>query len=265
MNKQIDSFKHAILAEWIKGRRTFLRLSPIVFAIIPILIPTAIFFRDFIHTERAIEYIQNMGIEYDPILSFSKLCFRFWVFFVLPVYCIFFAILNYQTEHTQGLWKHINAQPISGTTQAMAKQVYAWCYITFTTLLLFALVVAISLFVKFYNPPLGLSLNSAPFWIQSFQHSIVSIAHGMIIVSILNFFAARFSGATVPIMVGSIGCMLPIAYEPTYSMAPYIPWLYNVVLLELGSFSPAWVAIPVIHIATALAIHFVWQKDAPLY
>jgi len=211
----MNSCMYAIKAEWIKGRRTFLRYSPVVFAFLALLIIMPI----------QLKHIANYPPRISIAIDFVGNYFMLWTYLMLPIYCIFIAMLNFYTEHTQGLWKHINVQPVSGTMQTLVKHYYAWCYLSIATVMLSALIVITLLIIKLIYSELNMGLNDITTWLTFCQMSLGAIAGGVTIVSILNLIAARFSGFISTLTVGFIGLMLPFLIKITDPVTPFIPWM----------------------------------------
>jgi hypothetical protein len=203
-------------------------------------------------------------------LDFATNYFWVWIFVMLPFYCIFVAILNYYSEHSQSLWKHINAQPVSGTAQALAKHFYAWCHVAAATITLSLFILIALLIVKLSNPALNVGLSGAALWIALFQLNLGTIAGGMAAVSILNTLSARFAGFSVTVMTGFFGVLVAIFIKSDDPSAPFLPWMIEKVCIRHIAFTndpynPLWAIGPLLWIAIAVAIHVAMQRKQPLY
>ena len=257
----MNSFLHAISAEWIKGRRSFLRYSPLMFAFVTLIILLPLTLKD----------IASKPLQGTFALGFTSTYFIFWTFMVLPMYCILVAILNFYIEHTQGLWKHINAQPVSGVVQALVKHFYGWYYLIIATITFFMLIVFSLFLVKIFNFNLVIGLSDPDYWRTLCLLCIKSLAGGMAIVAILNVLAARLPGFGVTMVVGFIGLILPIFINATDEAAPLIPWAigkawtYPLIFDRTAHFQAWWIIIPFVWIGACLAIHCALQKKQPFY
>jgi hypothetical protein len=257
----MTSLIHAVKAEWIKGRHSFLRYSPIVFLFIILIFLSVVYLDAGSDPSR----ISN---------NFAVLSFVIWVYGVFPFYCIFISLLNFATEHSQRLWKHLNVQSVSGVMQALAKHINAWCYVATSTIILSLLIVIILVIFKLIYSNPNIVISDATFWIKLCQMNLVAITRGMVIVSILNVFAARFTG-TLPLMFGIVGGIMGpmlIFIKETHPAALWFPWtigmrwFFNLFSpLPDGPFKPWWTVIPLIWIAIALIAHVAMQLRRPLY
>jgi hypothetical protein len=261
MKGRVNSFIHALKAEWVAGRRTFLRYSPIVFALLTLLIMLPQFSTDIVANKPRLESIA---------IDFVTNYFWVWIFIMLPFYCIFVAIMNYYTEHGQSLWKHLNVQPVSGTVQALAKHLYAWCYVATATITLSLLIVIVLVIVKMIYTELTFGFGGAALWLTLCQLNLGTIAGGAVVVSILNVLAARFPGFSTTFITGFFGLLLGIFIKIDDPAAPFIPWMFEKVCLHHLAFSDApyrlwWIAIPIVWIATTLTVHIALQRKKSLY
>ncbi|MCL1908998.1 MAG: ABC transporter permease [Holophagaceae bacterium] len=261
----MNSFVHAIKAELLKGRRTFLRYSPIVvpFATVLILLPVGL--QDISHNT------SNSAVG----IGVFNFYFLVWLFFMMPMYSLLVAILNYSSEHVQGLWKHINTQPVSGTMQVLAKHFYAWCYLIAATTALSVMLLIVLLIAKlFFGVTIGLA--DVDFWRIIALFNIFSIVGGIAIITLLCVLTCRVASFTLPAMVGFFGVLLPIFASADSKGAPFIPWTLGKVLLDpvfketmLGAgVSPVqywWVIVPAVQVVLLLCAHSYIQKKKPQY
>jgi hypothetical protein len=203
-------------------------------------------------------------------LDFATDYFWLWIFIMLPFYFIFVGILNYYSEHSHSLWKHINAQPVSGTVQALAKHFCAWCCVAAATTMLSLLILITLLMVKLTHPALDVGLSSGTLWIALFKLNLGTIVGGMTVVSILNTLSARFSGFSVTVMTGFFGVLVAIFIKSDDPAAPFVPWMIEKVCIRHIAFTndpynPLWAIAPVLWIAAAVAAHIAMQRKRPLY
>lgn len=266
MNRQFDSFLHAIKAEWIKARRTFLPYSPIMFAVCTLVF--AFFTAFYGITASTMQYIA---------LHCASVCLLFFMFIFLPIYCTIIAIQNYQMEHGNRSWKHINSMPVSGITQALTKHFFAWCCVAAATLLFSVLTVLSLLTVKWLHPELNMGLNTSTFWLTICKLNVVIIIGGIVMVSIQNLISARFSKHIQTITTGFFGiCVVPGLIFISSPIAPFLPWSTEVYVMHLlfgaaprlspvASYKPWWVIVPFVWLVATLALHAVLQRKRPLY
>ena len=269
----MNDFSHALRAEWIKGRRTFLRRSPILFAIAAMLFLLPHLFGE--------SNIVNSTFYKDKARSIFDIVFERWIFYLHPLYCYIVGIAVFHTEHRDGMWKHTNAKPVSGTTQLLAKHVFSWCHVAAATFLLAVLILTVLLAIKIKYPEIDLGIvtsyydayfddPSNKFWRVAANTFLCSLVAGMALTSLNNLFSARFSGGFLMLFMA-----LPMAVSALYihftdTMARYTPWMFGQVLLDDRVFNIAppnnWlVAIPLIYAALCLAAHITLQRKKPLY
>jgi len=260
MTDGISAFTHAVKAEWVKGRRTFLRYSPIIFASLAFIILLPSILRNF----QSGRVLRSSAAE--DILQMYSFA---WVYVFLPVYSIFIALMNYYTEHTQGMWKHINAQPVSGIAQTIAKHCFAWCYVAASTITLNTFILIMLLIVKMVHYNVNIGIDDSVFWFGICRFALNSIVGGIAAVSILNLFAARSSGIILTGMVGFAGILIPIFIGTTHVLAPFVPWAMEKAYIFSAysgvPYKPWWAIVPIVYVAAALARHIVLQRMKPLY
>ena len=262
MSNRINSFRHALKAEWVKGRRTFLRYSPIVFAVSALLLLLPMVLKDFTAWQPRIS--QTIALEVVIIGS------QFWIMMVLPAYCIVAALQSFYSEHTQSMWKHINVQPVTGVAQTLAKHFCAWCYVALATTIFFGFLALILLVLQLVYSDLNVGLNDTGFWFTTCKLSLWSTFGGVVIISILNSLAARVPGTTITLLIGFLGMLMPIFVKTTDSAARFLPWMIEKVpihhlLFSNDPYNPWWVIVPFAWIALCLAVHCAWQRLKPLY
>ncbi|MCL1894078.1 MAG: ABC transporter permease [Holophagaceae bacterium] len=263
MSGQFNSFCHAIKAEWLKGRRTFLRFSPLVvsFATVIILLPIA-------------WKVITDGKSGNTGINCLDFYFVIWLFFMMPMYSILVAILNFSTEHGQGLWKHVNVQPVSGAIQTLVKHFYGWCYLFATTIAILALAILVLVVASFF-PDITVGFTDFNFWRKAFLYSILSSISGIVILTLLNVLAARVAGFSLPALVGFFGTLLPIFADANSKGAPFIPWtvgkflLFPVIMEARTGIKPSiefwWIVVPIAQVALLLWVNIFIQKKKPLY
>jgi hypothetical protein len=260
MNSNLSAFAHALKAEWVKSRRTFLRYSPIIFASSAFLVLLPSVLRDFtdgrgLHGPNAENILQ--------MYSFA------WIYLFLPVYSIFIALMNFYTEHTNCMWKHINVQPISGVVQVWTKHCFAWCYVAVSTIMLSAFILIILLIVKQTYSHVNIGLDNSAFWFGICRFSLNSIVGGIATVSILNLLAARTPGIIQTGIVGFAGILIPIFIRINHVAAPFVPWAMEKVYVFSAykgvPYKPLWAIVPIVYVAIALARHIALQRMRPLY
>ena len=197
-----------------------------------------------------------------------------WMYFMMPMYSILVAILSFTSEHTQCMWKHTNAQPVSGTVQILAKHFFGWCYLITATVTITVLTTLVLLLANlFFNVTVGFA--DFNFWRITGLYCLLLIAGGIAMVSLLNVLAARVAGFSLPAMVGFFGTLLPIFASADKKAATFIPWTASKVLTDpvfkevfFGSKAPVeywWIAVPAVQVAMLLWIHSYIQKKKPLY
>ena len=259
----MNNFLHAIKAEWITGRRTFLRYSPILMAILPLLLSMLII-SNLIKNNIDTPLLMDVAQKYISINLMSLNTF-------FSVYCIFIAYYSFYKEHTYKLWKHINVQSVSGTMQMLTKHFYTWCYLAITLIMLSVLIPLGLWVIKFIYPSVNTELNDPNFLSACCQFGVEILITGMSIVSILNVISARFTSHMAIMLIGILGAFLPLynIINHTNAIAPFIPWTIGNLFYQ--QFSKAivgeswWIIIPFIWIAASLAVHMVLQKKRPLY
>ena len=257
----MNKFLHAIKAEWITGRRTFLRYSPLLFAILPLglSIPAELFLINMNHAS----FVENI------VSQHISINIGIWIAMVLPIYCILTALRNFYPEHAQRLWKHMNVQPISGSVQILAKYFYSWRYVAIATIIFFALVVLGLFIIKYTYPNLNIQFNNSILWWVYCKTAVICLVTGVSIVSILNLLSARFPGFTITFIIGFTGMFMP-----SFTIIPtFIPWkigeAYHQYYWTKNQFNiipePWWIIVLFVWIAASLAIQLAVQRKKPLY
>lgn len=273
MNSRFKSFLHAIKAEWLKGRRTSFRHSPVALALSVAMINYSMVFRDIpnrLVLDIPAQYTNGVPVPRNFAIDALGI-FDPWIAPIIPLYCILIAIQNHQSEHTCGMWKHINSQPVPGVAQAMTKHLFSWCQVVAATIMLSVLTVVSILIVKWVYPEAYVSFSSEYFWLPLCQFNIAAISGGMVIVSILNALAARVPAISITAATGSIGTLLlPFVFNNVHPAAPFIPWVFESTWYSSWKFgeplfAPLWVFVPLVYVVATIAIHLTWQKDRPLY
>ena len=260
----MNNFLHAIKAEWITGRRTFLRYSPILLAILPLILSFLIV-STLIKNNIGTPLLMDVAQKYISINLMSLKSF-------VPLYCVLIAYYSFHREHTYKLWKHINVQPVSGSVQMLTKHFYTWCYLAITLIMLFVLIPLGLLVIKLIYSSVNTELNDPNFLSACCQFGVEILITGISIVSILNVISARFSSHMIVFLTGTAGAF----WSQTKSISnhtdvidQFIPWTIGNLFYQ--QFSKAivgeswWIIIPFIWIAAGLAVHMVLQKKRPLY
>ncbi|MCL1894633.1 MAG: ABC transporter permease [Holophagaceae bacterium] len=258
----MKDFLHAVKAEWITGRRNFLRYSPIVFATI-LCIPLFLFI-----SERS-GRVPPAGL----LLEAVKVCMTGMVY-GLPMYCFFIGILSFDNEHKQQQWKHINAQPISGTAIILAKHFYTWCYVALSPITLLALILVFFFVVKLFQPDLALGIGNPMIWLTAIKFWAVCIIAGMAIASPLNVMFSRFASyamtAVPAVFFLFLHFLLAYMIEETRMLVSiFFPWLNCRIMgqnIYAGTSIKMWWFLPLVAwIAVSLVLNLYLQKKKPLY
>ena len=262
----MSDFFHALKAEWLKGRRTFLRYSPIVFAAlfsIPLLATFGTTFDGF----------SQFGLPPSLIVAMSP--FISWMYVGLPMLCIVIPLLSFEAEHKQGMWKHVNALPAPGFIQALAKHFFGWCYAAAGTAVLAVLILLALLGFSLAFPNIDWGIASWNFWLTLSKAFAVCLITGMALTSMFNVVAARFAGYKAPSLaaVGVFLVEIILAYADKATLEivnPWIPWMAGRLFIRHLFFSnvalkPWWLLAPFLWIAAGTALHLYLQKKKPLY
>ena len=258
----MSDFLHALKAEWLKGQRTFLRYSPMVFAAIPLacILPL---------TPKMAALPDSNGAGFAS--EFLNFAYTMWIVLLVPIYCLLLAALNFQPEHTQSTWKHVNVQPVSGTAQTLAKHTMAWAYLAVVTMGLAVFIMFALATLNFVYPNAGVMQGPAHPWFKLFQLSMASFLVGLPILAILNVVSARCKSIVAVVLMGTGGFVTYVFMNfIDNNIVSFIPWastrLYLLRISVNGfTFQPWWYMPPFFWAAASLAVHIALQRKKPLY
>lgn len=259
----MTSLLHAFQAERIKVRGTFLAKSPILFPFLVVIFP-------FIALAAGTSEKLNAAAPGGGASEFASGCFMGWLFAMLPLYALQIALMSYQGEHTQGLWKHLNALPTPGRTQVLAKQLMgAWQMLLGTLSLATQLLLVLGL-LKLMRPGLGVRFAPPAFWWFLGRDILLCGAAGLVILAPLMVVAARFRNIGVAITTGVFGITASFFLKPTDTLAAFFPWSMGKVWLMHALYRKEpmqlWWMLPALAcIGVSFGVHAWWRGRKPLY
>ncbi len=259
----MKSLLNALRAEAIKTRRTFLGKSPVLFPFLVVLFPFIAFATSGVE-QLVAKAASGAGGE------FAAGCMVGWIYMMLPFFALQIALMIFHTEHTQNMWKHLNALPMPGRIQVLAKHLMgSWQLLAGTLCFMLQILLALVL-LKAMRPELGIRFDLPTFWWALGRHTLLCQAAGLMILLPLMVVAARFRNIGVTLTTGIFGFAAAFFVKPTDTLAAFFPWSMGKVwiarIMDPNAPRHLWWVLPALGcVALSVGVHLFLQRRKPLY
>ena len=246
-------------AEIIKSRRSALWGLSFVMPFIAVVLPAAL----YLSSKKV-----AAGNHPDMVIQGA---FMVWLRLFLPLFSVMVALQLFMSEHTLGMWKHLNAMPTRGRPQIGAKYLVAFIALAAAIgFLVVDIVIALGV-LKLQRPSLVVTPEPQA-WPAIGCGLGLSVIAGIGILPAMLFCAGRLRRGTIggTLGAGAAACVLGTSILPRdVPFASYFPWcaggLYSEVL-DKGVAEAHWLPLTVGSAAvlmTAIGAHLFMERRRP--